>query len=142
MATYNIAALSMGSNKPGSVIMFAILDFNMYNAAANDIFQLIKLKNGWIVRDSWYKVLSVGTSGTDWELGVKDATTGIVDITDPTSTTAWAQGAYKAGAEFVPAEDEYIQCKVTAAAETIGKVAVAVEIFIGIDEAEYDSVQN
>jgi hypothetical protein len=122
--------------------MFAILDFAQHNAAANDIFRVIKLKNGWIVRDSWYKVMSVGTSGTDWELGVKDATTGIVDVDDPTSTTAWTQGAYKAGAEFVPAEDEYIEVKVTAGAETIGKVGVAVEVFIGIDEAEYDSVSD
>ena len=142
MATYNIASKSMGSNKPGSVVMFAILDFAKHNAASGDIFRLIKLKNGWIVRDSWYKIMSAGTSGTDWELGVKDATTGIVDVTDPTTAGAWTQGAYKAGAEFVPAEDEYIEVKVTAGAETVGKVGVAVEIFIGIDEAEYDSVQD
>jgi hypothetical protein len=142
MATYNVASKSMGPNRPGKVVMFAILDFAQHNAAANDIFRLIKLKNGWIVTDSWYKVMSVGTSGTDWEIGVKDATTGIVDVTDPTSTTAWTEGSYTPAANFVPAEDEYIEVKVTAGAETIGKVGVAVEIFIGIDEAEYDSVQD
>ena len=142
MATYNIASKSMGSNKPGHVVMFAILDFAKHNAAQNDIFRLIKLKNGWIVKDSHYKVMSAGTTGTDWEIGVKDATTGIVDVTDPTSTTAWAQGSYLPGAEFLPAEDEYIEVKVTAGAETIGKLGVAVDVWIGIDEAEYDSVQD
>jgi hypothetical protein len=144
MATYNIASKSMGNNKPGKFMVFAELDFAKHNAAANDIFRLIKLKNGWIVTDSYYKVKSVGTSGTDWEVGVKDATTGIVDITDPTSTTAWAQGAYQqdGAAEFVPAEDEYIEVKVTAGAETIGKLLVAVEIFAGIDESETDSVSD
>jgi hypothetical protein len=142
MATYNVAAKSMGNNKPGSFWVFAILDFSMHNAAANDIFRIIKLKNGWMVRDSRWKILSVGTSGTDWEIGVKDATTGIVDVTDPTSVTAWAQGSYTPAAEFVPAEDEYIEVKVTAGAETIGKLAVAVEIFAGIDESETDSVSD
>jgi hypothetical protein len=136
MATYNISHKSMGNNKPGSFWVFAILDFAEHNAAANDIFRIIELKNGWMVRDSRWKILSVGTSGTDWEIGVKDATTGIVDVTDPTSTTAWAQGSYTPAAEFVPAEDEYIEVKVTAGAETIGKLAVAVEIFAGIDESE------
>jgi hypothetical protein len=142
MATYNIASKSMGSNRPGFFTAFAELDFSKHNAAANDIFRLIKLKNGWIVRDSYYKVKAVGTSGTDWEVGVKDATTGIVDVTDPTSTTAWTQGSYTPAATFTPGEDEYIEVKVTAGAETIGKLLVMVEIFAGIDESETDSVSD
>lgn len=142
MATYNVASKSMGSNKPGSVVMFAILDFSKHNAAANDIFRVIKMKQGWIIRDSWYKVMSAGTSGTDWEIGYAGATTDIKDITDPTSTTEWLQGDDKAGAEKSWASDGYVEVKVTAGAETIGKLGVAVEVFIGIDEAEYDSVSD
>jgi hypothetical protein len=142
MATYNVASKAMGSNRPGSFTVFAELDFSKHNAAANDIFRIIKWKNGWIIRDSWYKVKSVGTSGTDWEIGRSGATTAIKDITDPTSTTAWTQGSYKAGAEYAVTADGWCEVKVTAGAETIGKLLVALEIFAGIDESEYDSVSD
>lgn len=142
MATYNIASKAMGLNRPGCFWVFAELDFQKHNAAANDIFRIIKLKQGWMVRDSRYKVKSAGTSGTDWEVGVSDATTGIVDITDPTSTTEWAQGSYTPAAELTVAADRYIEVKVTAGAETVGKLLVAIEVFAGIDESETDSVSD
>jgi len=136
MATLDLSRLAGGSPKPGAFWLNAELNFREHNAEANDIFRIMKLRDGWIIRDSYWRIIEIGTSGTDWEIGKHDGTTSIVDITDPTTKTDWAQGSYTPAATWVPNDDEFVEVKVTAAAETIGIVRVMIEVVAGIGQNE------
>jgi hypothetical protein len=135
MATYNVTAgQNSGNPRPGDFWLHATLDFQKNNAAENDVFRVLKLKQGWLVSNSFYKVKKAGTSGTDWEVGYNGATTDIVDITDPTATTEWTQGSEEPSSPYQVTADKYIEVKVTSGPETSGVLMLMFNIVAGIDE--------
>jgi hypothetical protein len=136
MATLDLSRMAGGSPKPGAFWLNAELNFREHNATANDIFRIMKLRDGWIIRDSYWRIVQVGTSGTDWHIGKHDDTDSIIAITDPTSATDWAQGSYTPAATWTPNDDEFVEIKVVAAAETQGILRVMIEIVAGQDQNE------
>lgn len=138
MATYNVVSeQNSESARSGSFWLKARLDFQKHNAASGDIFRIMKLRQGWILRDSYFKVEKGGTSGTDWEIGYSGATTDITDISDPTSATEWAQGSEHPGAQTYPfTSDKYVEVVVADGPETSGVLLVMAQVVAGFDEAE------
>ena len=136
MATYDISAQAAGNPKPGAFWMSAVLNFTQHNLETDDIIRLIKLQDGWIVRDSYWRQSVLTTAGVDIEIGVSDSTKGIHDQTVPETVTDWAQGSYTPAAMFVPNDEEYIEVKVTDAGAANGVVLVMIEVVAGQDQNE------
>ena len=139
MATYQHWKRAPGINqstRPGSFWLFAEVDFKKYPALANDIYNILKIKAGWIIRESYYRIKLGSDLTADWEIGLAGGTE-IKDVSDTSTTsTAWAAGSYTSAAPYLNASDQYITVQVTSAAETKGCLQVMLEIIAAPDNAE------
>jgi len=132
MTTYGVwQGQSAGNPKFGTFWMYARLDFRVHNAAQNDVFNLLKLRNGWVVQNSYWKIVVGSASGADWEIGYSGATTDIVDLSTTTTATDGTQGSETPASPYRVTADKYLQVVVGDAAESAGVLDVAVEIFAG-----------
>ena len=139
MATYNSYKnypYPSQNCKPGSFWMFYELDFAKQPAAQNDIFRIMKLKDQWIIRESYYRIKTGSALGADWEIGINGATTAIKDVATTTTAGDWVAGSYTSAAPYLNGADRYIEVKVTDAAETAGCVQVMIEVVAFVDNAE------
>ena len=127
-----------GNAQPGSFWLFAILDFADYagKVATNDTFNILKIKAGWIIRESFYRIARGSDVGADWEIGIGGGTE-IKDVsTTTTASTAWVHGSYTSAAPYLNSADKYITVQTTDAAETKGKLEVLLEIVAAPNNAE------
>jgi hypothetical protein len=119
----------------GSFWMFAEVDFATWPCAQNDIFQLFKLKDQWIVRESYYKITTGSALGSDWELGINGGTE-IADVSTTTTAADWVAGTITSAAPRLVGADEYVTVQCTDAAETAGKIQVMIEVIAAPDNCE------
>jgi hypothetical protein len=137
MATYNITAeQNSESPKPGTFWLKGVVDFNKHNAAQNDVFNVFKLRQGWIVMDSFYKILVGSSLGSDWEIGWSGATTDVADVSTTTTAGEWTAGSETRATAYSITADKYLQVVVGDADESIGKLGIMLEVFAGWDENE------
>lgn len=122
--------------KPGSFWLFQRVDFRKKPAAQNDVFRILKLKDQWIIRESYYRIAVGSDQGADWEIGINGATTGIADVSTTTTAADWVAGSYTSAAPYLNGQDRYIEVKVTDAAESKGVLEVMVEIVAFVNNAE------
>jgi hypothetical protein len=96
MATYQSWATNAGiQTNPtfGSFWMYYKLDFSKQPAAANDIFNIFKIKDLWIIRESYYRIKTGSALGADWEIGIGGGTE-IADVSTTTTAADWVAGSY------------------------------------------------
>ena len=124
-----------GNAKPGSFWLFYELDFKHQPAAQNDTFNIMKLKDQWIIRESYVRIKTGSDQGADWEVGIGNGTE-IKDLSTTTTAGDWQAGSYTSAAPYLNGEDRYITVQVTDAAETKGCLQVMLEIVAFIDNAE------
>jgi hypothetical protein len=137
MATYDyykeFASPSEGP-KTGSFILYCRLDFAKQNMAANDVCRLAKLKAGWIIRDSYYRMPgTASTSTATMDLGTTADGTGQeiaagIDL-DAIGNAVWNQGVIDCDGttESVDA-DSYLTAECLGAAASTGVLEVMLEI--------------
>lgn len=130
MATYKKynEGVTIASNPTfGSFWMFADIDFKKHPAAANDIFHIFKLKDLWIIRESYYRIARGSDLGADWEIGLNGGTE-IKDVSTTTTAGDWVAGSYTSAAPYLNGADKYVSVQVTDAAETKGRLQVMIEV--------------
>lgn len=77
MATYDKTQLSQGNVTSGVFNIYVKVNFNENNMAANDIFKLAKLKAGWTILYSFYRMPgTASTSTATMDLGTTKNGTG------------------------------------------------------------------
>jgi hypothetical protein len=112
----------------GSFWMFAEIDFATWPAAQNDIYRLFKIRDGWIIGESYTRIITATDLGSDWEVGINGGTE-IVDLSNPAAATDWVAGTItRAAPRLVGADNEFVTVQVTDAAETKGKLQVMIEV--------------
>ena len=121
--------------KFGTFWLFADVDFATWPTAQNDILNLFKLKDQWIVRESYYKITRGSDLGADWELGIAGGTE-IADVSTTTTAADWVAGTITSAAPRLVGADEYVTVQVTDAAETKGRIQVMVEVIAAPDNCE------
>ena len=134
-ASYKTHPYPTGNAKPGSFWLFYELDFKHQPAVANDIFNIMKIKDQWIIRESYYRIKTGSDLGADWEIGIAGGTE-IKDVSATTTAADWVAGSYTAAAQYYNGQDRYITVQVTDAAETKGCLQVMVECVAFVDNAE------
>jgi hypothetical protein len=115
--------------------MYYKLDFSKQPAAANDIFNIFKIKDLWIIRESYYRIKTGSALGADWEIGIGGGTE-IADVSTTTTAADWVAGSYTSAAPYLNGSDQYITVQVTDAAETAGCLEVMLEIIAAPDNCE------
>jgi hypothetical protein len=132
---YNRQASKSQAPRFGSFWMFAEIDFATWPAAQNDILHIFKLKDQWIVRESYYKITTGSDLGADWEIGINGGTE-IADVATTTTAADWVAGTITSAAPRLVGADEYVSVQVTDAAETKGKLQVMIEVIAPADNCE------
>jgi hypothetical protein len=137
MATYNVMAeQNCGNIQPGSNWIYLELDFTKHNGAIGDVFRLYKLKNGWIVNDSYYKVQEALTTNGDLDIGYSaTGATNIVDL-NTHAAGAWVRGSDTPAAQQIFTANEYVTVTPQTANISSGKVAVLLQVIAPHDLAE------
>ena len=135
-ASYKTHPFPSQNCKPGSFWLFYELDFKHQPAAANDVFRIMKLKDQWIIRESYVRIKTGSALSADWEVGIAGATTAIKDLDTTTTAGDWQAGSYTSAAPYLNGSDRYIEVKVTDAAETAGCLQVMIEVVAFVDNAE------
>ena len=121
--------------KPGSFWLFYELDFKHQPAAQNDTFNIMKLKDQWIIRESFYRIKTGSALGADWDIGIAGGDE-IADVDTTTTAADWVAGSYTSAAPYLNGQDRYITVQVTDAAETAGCLQVMIECIAFVDNAE------
>jgi len=141
MATYNKTGLSQGNVKSGMFTVYAKVDFTAHNMAQNDIFQLAKLKNGWIVMAAFYRA-AVSTSTATMDIGITKDGTGQeikagLDIS--TATSNWTVSANTIDGLTAYGEltaDTYVTCEALGAAVANGNLEVMLLVLASPADSE------
>ena len=140
MATYNKWGLASGNVTNGIFNIYAKVSFSNHPMAANDIFQLAKLKAGWILLGSWYRSKTASTSTATMDIGTTKDGTGQevkagVDL-DAIGNTIWNEGVILPDAPEIVDADSYLTIEALGAAVTNGELEVQLMIFAGPADSE------
>ena len=147
MANYDLYKGNNTGQAPkfGTFWLHFKLDFSKQNFAANDTADLIKLKDKWVVRDSYWRVTTASASAATADVGTHVATNstytdqGIVAGTSLDLSTAsdWAQGTIDPDAnQLILAADRFVFIENLSATTSDGVVEILLEVFAGPDDAE------
>jgi len=140
MATYNKTGLVSGNVKPGIFTIYAEVDFSKHPMAINDIFNLAKLKAGWILLGSWYRSKSASSSTATMDIGTTKNGTGQevaagVDL-DAIGNTIWNEGTILPDAPEIVDADSYLTIENLTAATSNGILEVQLMVFCGPADSE------
>jgi hypothetical protein len=147
MANYDLYKGNNTGQSPkfGTFWLHFKLNFAQNNFAANDTADLIKLKDKWIVRDSYWRVTTASTSVATADIGIHTATNstytdqGIVAgaSLDLSTATDWAQDTIDPDAnQKILTADSFVFIENLSATTSDGVVEVLIEVVAGPDDAE------
>jgi len=119
----------------GSFWLFYELDFKHQPASANDIFNIMKIKDQWIIRQVYYRIKTGSDLTADWEIGWAGGTEA-VDISTTSTAADWVTTSYTSASQYFNGSDQYLTVQVTDAAETKGCLQVMVECIAFVDNSE------
>ena len=97
MATFDYRktpnAIRPATPKPGINLFYTKIDFSDRNLAANDTLELMPIKDGWIITDSYYRFSTASTSTGTADLGTSSGGQEIAAAVDVDGAlTAWTVG--------------------------------------------------
>jgi hypothetical protein len=136
----------MEAPRTGSFWGFARVNLSQWyrqrleTGAAQDDFKVMKTRDKWIVRDSYYRIREACSATVTLNIGTTEAGTEIaaaVDGTDTSTYADWTQGTIDPNdnVEALTA-DGYIWLMIDTAETTQGIVEIAVEFVAGPDDNE------
>lgn len=145
MAAYDFMKLQPSpSNSPrmGTFWLYAKLDFSKNPLATGDSAKIMKLRDKWVVTDSYWRQTTASTAANTYDIGTVDSTSyastdqGI--LAGGASTAGdWAQGVPDRDAnQIVLTEDRFVFVENLTADVTDGVLEVMLEIMAGPDDNE------
>jgi len=136
---YNLDHLAGGNPKTGSFWMTARINFSDYpTVTVGDSIRIGKVKDGWLIRDSWYRMPTASTSTGTVDIGFGAA--GQIDIASAVdldgSLLTWTQGTIQGdgGVELEITADEHLVLTVDTAVATDGILEVMYEVIAFTNE--------
>lgn len=151
MATdYNFMILQPSpSNSPrmGNFWLYAKLDCNKDPLGIGDSAKIMKVKDLWVVRDSYWRQTVASAGSETFDIGFVDAT-GTFAATDDgivsaaaSSASDWTQGTIKPDAAEILTVDSWVFCSNNTAARVDGVFEVLLEIMAGPQDNEPADMQ-
>ena len=128
---YNLDHKAGGNPKAGSFWMFARVDFSEYpTLATGDSIRIGKVKDGWIIMNSYWRMPTASTSTGTADIGFGAAgQSDIVSAADLSgANTDWTAGTITGGAELNITADEHLVITVDTAVATDGILEVMYEV--------------
>jgi hypothetical protein len=145
MAAYDFTILQPGfGNSPtmGTFWVYKKLDLSLNPLAIADSAKIIKLKDLWVVMDSYWRMTIASTAGNTWDIGTVDASSyastdqGIL-AGGSSAAGNWAQGVPDRDAnQIILTEDRWVFVENLTAAVYDGVLEVMLEIMAGPDDNE------
>ena len=146
MADYNFMKLQPSpSNAPrmGTFWLYAKLDFSKNPVGIGDSMKIMKVKDKWVITDSYWRQTVASTGASTMDIGTVDAT-GTFASTDQGILNAGASGAGdwaqakpdRDADQIVLTVDRWVFCSNNTAARTDGVFEVMLEIMAGPDDNE------
>ena len=146
MADYDFMKLQPSpSNSPkmGTFWLYAKLDFSRNPVGIADSMKIMKVRDNWVIADSYWRQTVASTGASTMDIGTVDAT-GAFASTDQGILAAgasgagnWAQGvADRDGDQIVLTVDRWVFCSNNTAARTDGVFELLLEIIAGPDDNE------
>ena len=145
MAAYDFTILQPGfgnAPKMGTFWVYKKLDFSAQPLAIADSAKIIKLKDLWVIMDSYWRQTVASTAANTYDIGTVDASSyastdqGIgAGLTSGAGN--WAQGVPDRDAnQIVLTEDRWVFVENLTAAVTDGILEVMLEIMAGPEDNE------
>jgi len=140
MATYNKWGLASGNVTNGIFNIYAKIPFQEHPMVANDIFQLAKLKAGWILLGSWYRMPgTASTSTATMDIGTTKDGTGqevaaAVDL-DSIGNAIWNEGTILPDAPEIVDADSYLTAECLGAGAANGVLEIQLMVFAGVADS-------
>ena len=146
MATYSKWTKAQGNVTAGVWSLYVKINFAEDQMAANDIFQLAKLKNGWIILSSWYRMPgTASTSTATMDIGTTKDGTGQeiaagLDL-DSIGNDDWNVGVitpdHADGSKYqVRTSDTYLTCEALGSTVTDGVLEINLQILSSLGDSE------
>jgi hypothetical protein len=133
----------MEAPRTGSFWGFARVNLNQWYRQrlevgdAADDFRVMKMRDKWVVRDSYYRVVEACSATVTLNIGTSEAGTEIAAAVDGTATSNWTQGTIDPNDNTSSnTADGYIWLMIDTAETTQGIVEIAVEFVAGPDDNE------
>jgi len=150
MATYNIVGYNTVANPPtfGSFWIYIRMDISDMmdrgmvrrpGLLTGDYVYLAKLRDKWVIRDSYIRIPEAADTGTQYNIGYSAAGTQIAAIVDGTDTATyadWVQGTIDPNDSIASlTADAYLQVHMNAGGPTDnGVLELLLEIVAGPDD--------
>jgi len=148
---YNFMKLQPSpSNAPkmGTFWLYAKLDFSKNPLGIGDSAKIMKVKDLWVIRDSYWRCSTATTAANTWDIGTVDAT-GTFASTDQgigaaltSGASDWTQGTADPDAnQIILTVDRWVFVSNNTAACTDGVLEVMLEIMAGPQDNEPADMQ-
>ena len=151
MAAYNFMILQPSpSNAPcmGTFWLYAKLDFSRDPLGIGDSAKIMKVKDLWVIRDSYWRQTVASTAANTYDIGVDGV--GTYASTDQgigagltSGASNWTQGVPDPdGNQIILTEDSIVFVENLTAAVTDGVLEVMLEIMAGPEDNEPADMQH
>ena len=133
------------ASRVGSFWLFAKLDVSKWYTeqasstvmAAGDDFRILKVRDKWVIRDSYWRIISAFDATTSIDIGTAVGGNQILSAQTTVTASDWAQGAIDSDDNTAPlTADGYIWVELNTATPTTGIIEVMIEMVAGPDETE------
>jgi len=139
---YKTAASPSQAPRFGTFWLYAKVNFAENPMAVSDVARLMKIKDKWVVRDSYWRMTVASTAANTFDIGFNDAGSAVytnqgILAGGASAAGDWAQGVVDPDAnQKICTTDGYIFVENLTAAVYDGVLEVMVEVFAGPDDAE------
>jgi hypothetical protein len=99
--------------------------------AASSDFKLMKIKDLWVIRESYIRVKTAADATVTYNVGTTEAGTEIAAAVDATTPGDWVAGTITLAAKEIMSADSYIWLMIDTAAVTKGVLEIMVEFAAG-----------
>lgn len=134
------------SPKMGSFWLYSKLDFHQTPLLDDGTAKIMKLKDLWVIRDSYWRCTTASSGASTFDIGISAAstyahTTHEILADGASSAGNWAQGSIEPATPTILTADSIVFVEIEVAAITDGVLEVMLEIIAGPDDNEPADMQ-
>jgi len=129
------------SPKPGVFWLYAKVDFGKQNLGINDVNKIFQTRDKWLLLRGFWRCLTASGAAATMDIGTSSGGQELSAGESNNSAGDWTiMDTLKSAGEIALTADGYIYLENLTAAVSSGIFEVAIEVYAGPDDAEFDSL--
>ena len=144
MATYDYYKEHQSPNpapRPGVFWLYSKVDFSKQNMVADDVCKIFQTRDKWLLLRGFWRCLTASGAAATMDIGTSSGGQELSAGESNNSAGDWTiMDTLKSAGEIALTADGYIYLENLTNSVDYGEFEVAIEVYAGPDDAEFDSL--